>query len=297
MPIQESVLLYFQETGTPFLDSFFELATMLGEKNILIAVIAWVFWNIDKKKGFILSYTLLFSLVLNAVLKISFHRPRPFEQIPGISGKRVHTATGYAFPSGHTQGATTFYITIALLVRRWWVYAAAVLLSLLVAVSRVYLGVHWPVDVIGALLAGSVVSLGMYYILNTLYDKSKSREFFIILSALGAALALLIFIAINSVYFHGELVMTDLVKTVGVFSGASLGFIIEERMTKFSITGSLLKKILRFIIGLGGTMVLLSGSKLVFPFADPFHFMRYVLVGLWITWLYPAIGKRIGLFV
>ncbi|MCK5200580.1 MAG: PA-phosphatase, partial [Spirochaetales bacterium] len=64
MPMQESILLYFQEIGTPFLNFFFELATMLGEKNILIAIIAWVFWNIDKKKGFILSYTLLFSLVL-----------------------------------------------------------------------------------------------------------------------------------------------------------------------------------------------------------------------------------------
>ena len=297
MPIQESILLYFQEIGSPFLDFFFELATMLGEKNILIAIIAWVFWNIDKKKGFILSYTLLFSLVLNTVLKISFHRPRPFEQIPEISGKRIHTATGYAFPSGHTQGATTFYITIALLVRRFWVYAAAVLLSLLIALSRVYLGVHWPVDVIGALLAGFAVSIGMYYILNTLYDRSKSRELFITLSAFGAVLALLIIIAVNSVYFAGELVITDLVKAVGVFIGASSGFILEERITPFSVSGGFIKKILRFLIGLGCTMVLLSGLKLVLPAADPFHFMRYALVGLWITWLYPAIGKRIGLFV
>ena len=295
--MQESILLFFQNMGSPVWDFFFELITMLGEKNILIAIIAWVFWNIDKKKGFILSYTLLFSLVLNTVLKISFHRPRPFEQIPEISGKRIHTATGYAFPSGHTQGATTFYITIALLVRRFWVYAAAVLLSLLIALSRVYLGVHWPVDVIGALLAGSAVSIGMYYILNTLYDKSKSRGIFIILSALGAALALLIIIVINSVYFAGELVITDLVKAVSVFIGASLGFILEERITPFSVSGGFVKKILRFLIGLGGTMALLSGLKLVLPAADLFHFIRYALVGLWITWLFPALGKRIGLFM
>lgn len=95
MPMQESILLYFQEIGTPFLNFFFELATMLGEKNILIAVIAWIFWNSDKKKGFILSYTLLFSLFINALIKISFHRPRPFEMIPEIAGKRIQTATGY----------------------------------------------------------------------------------------------------------------------------------------------------------------------------------------------------------
>lgn len=106
--MQENVLLYLQNIGSPFLDLFFEFITMLGEKNILIAVIAWIFWNIDKKKGFILSFTLLFSLFINVVLKISIHNSRPFEVIPEIVGKRIHTATGYSFPSGHTQEQPLF---------------------------------------------------------------------------------------------------------------------------------------------------------------------------------------------
>ena len=295
--MQESILLYFQEIGTPVLDFFFELATMLGEKNILIAVIAWVFWNTDKKKGFILSYTLLFSLFLNALIKISFHRPRPFEVIPEIAAKRVHTATGYAFPSGHTQGATTFYLTIALLFKKKWIFGTAVLLALLVALSRVYLGVHWPVDVIGGLIIGTAVSIVMYHILNSLYDKPKQRDHFIIISSMAALFVLLVFIAVNRFCFNGEFVLTDMVKTVGVFAGASIGFILEEKVSPFTAAGSLIKKIIRFAFGLGFTLVILSGLKLVLPSADIFYFIRYGLVGLWITWLFPAIGKRIGLFM
>lgn len=294
--MQDSLLLYLQNISNPVLDLFFEFVTMLGEKNILIAVIAWIFWNIDKKKGFILSFTLLFSLLLNSILKISFHRPRPFEVLPEIAGKRVHTATGYSFPSGHTQGATTFYLTLALLFKRWWIYGAAVLISLFVAVSRLYLGVHWPVDVIASLIAGSIVSVSFYLLLNSIYDNVKLRERLIIFLSFGSFLVLIIFIVINNIYFKGQLEITDLVKIVGVFSGASLGFIFEERYSSFSVEGSFIKKTLRFVIGLVFTLVLLSGLKLVFPYTDGFHFIRYGIVGLWITWLFPFIGIKTGLF-
>ncbi len=294
--MQESILLFFQNIANPFLDIFFELITMLGEKNILIAGIAWMFWNIDKKKGFILSFTLLFSLFLNAVLKISFHNSRPFEVIPEILGKRVHTATGYSFPSGHTQGATTFYLALSLILKKKWVFIPAIAISLLVALSRLYLGVHWPVDVIGSLVAGAGVAIIMYKILSALYDKSVSRDLFIVISSIGALLILALFLIINRIYFEGDLLVTDLMKTVGVFTGASVGFILEEKYVKFSTNGNKLKKVIRFVIGLVGALLLLSGLKLLFPVVDAFHFLRYALTGLWITWLYPLFGKRIGLF-
>ncbi|RKX87548.1 MAG: phosphoesterase PA-phosphatase, partial [Spirochaetes bacterium] len=200
--MQESILLFFQNIANPVLDFFFELITMLGEKNILIAGIAWMFWNVDKKKGFILSFTLLFSLFLNAVLKISIHNSRPFEVIPEILGKRVQTATGYSFPSGHTQGATTFYLVLSLILKKRWIYITAIAISLLVALSRIYLGVHWPVDVIGGLVAGAVVAILMYKILSALYDKSVSRDLFIVISSIAALLVMALFLVINRFYFE-----------------------------------------------------------------------------------------------
>ncbi|MCF6335320.1 MAG: phosphatase PAP2 family protein [Spirochaetales bacterium] len=292
----ENVLLFFQNIESPVLDYFFELVTMLGEKNILIAVIAWMFWNVDKKKGFILSFTLLFSLVLNTGIKIAFHRQRPFELLSEIAGKRVQTATGYSFPSGHTQGASTFYLTLALLFKKWWIYAAALSVSLLVAVSRLYLGVHWPVDVIGGLILGYTAAIVIYRILSALYDRTVSRDLFIVFSAIGILLFLSGFLIINRIYFSGILVLTDLMKTAGIFTGVSVGFILEGKFVDFSVNSSFVRRALRFVVGITGTLSLVSGLKIIFPAVDAFHFFRYALIGLWITWLYPAAGKRIGLF-
>jgi len=294
--MQESILLFFQNIANPFLDFFFEMITMLGEKNILIAGITWMFWNVDKKKGFILSFTLLFSLFLNTVLKISIHNSRPFEVIPEILGKRVQTATGYSFPSGHTQGATTFYLALSLILKKRWIYITAIVISLLVALSRIYLGVHWPVDVIGGLVAGAIVALIMFKILSALYDKGVPRDLFIVISSITALLTMALFLIINRFYFESNLLVTDLMKTVGVFTGASIGFILEEKYVNFSSGGNIIKKVIRFVFGLVGSLLLLSGLKLLFPVVDAFHFLRYALTGLWITWLYPLIGVKVGLF-
>jgi membrane-associated phospholipid phosphatase len=294
--MQESILLYLQNIANPVLDICFESITMLGEKNVLIAVIAWIFWNMDKKKGFILSFTLLFSLFINVVIKISIHNPRPFEVIPELLGKRIHTATGYSFPSGHTQGATTFYVALSLLIKKRRAYVTAVLISLFVALSRLYLGVHWPVDVIVGLLAGAGIAIIMYSIFNTLYDNNVSRDLMIVLSSIGALLIMTIFLVVNSHYFAGYLIITDLMKTVGVFTGASIGFILEEKYVVFSTTGNNMRKVFRFVIGLAGVLLLLTGLKFLFPNIDAFHFLRYALIGMWVTWLYPFIGLKTGLF-
>ncbi|MDA3940242.1 MAG: phosphatase PAP2 family protein [Spirochaetia bacterium] len=295
--MQESILLFFQNIANPFLDLFFEFITMLGEKNILIAGIAWMFWNVDKKKGFLLSFTLLFSLFLNVVLKISIHNSRPFEVMPEILGKRIHTATGYSFPSGHTQGATTFYVVLSLLLKKKWAYVTAVVISVLVAFSRLYLGVHWPIDVIGGLLAGAGIALIMYHVFSTIYDNTVSRDLLVVFSSIGALLILTCFLIVSRFYFAGDLIITDLMKTTGVFTGASVGFILEEKYVKFSTTGNKIKKVFRFVIGFALALVILSGLKVLFPPVDAFHFLRYALSGLWITFLFPCIGKKTGMFL
>ncbi|RLD28911.1 MAG: hypothetical protein DRI73_11260 [Bacteroidetes bacterium] len=136
----------------------------------------------------------------------------------------------------------------------------------------------------------------MYRILSKVYDNIVSRELVIVLSSIGALLILTTFLMINRFYFDGSLVITDLMKTVGIFTGASVGFILERKYVGFSTNGHTVKKVIRFVIGIAGTLLLLSGLKLLLPSVDAFHFLRYALAGLWITWFFPLFGKRILLF-
>jgi undecaprenyl-diphosphatase len=165
--MQEEILRFFQEISNPLTDKAAELITMLGEQYFFILIISFLFWNISRKEGFKLVSAFIFSAVLNAVIKISFHTPRPFEKLDYITGKRVHTATGYSFPSGHTQGSAVFFITLSQIIRRRWFTIIAIILIFMVGLSRIYLGVHWPVDVIASIILGIIVS----FIFCTLVDK------------------------------------------------------------------------------------------------------------------------------
>ena len=92
---------------TPFLDSFFSVITTLGEETIFIVVGLLFYWCIDKKQGYYLFFVGFFGTILNQFLKLLFRIPRPWVKDPDftiVESARAG-ATGYSFPSGHTQSS------------------------------------------------------------------------------------------------------------------------------------------------------------------------------------------------
>jgi undecaprenyl-diphosphatase len=155
-----AVLQWLHDRQTPLLTSLMLEMTYLGTGTVvmmIVGVAALFLWHTEHKHSArLLLATTFGNILLNGALKLVFHRPRPsvFEwQTPAVSS---------SFPSGHAMSATAVYGTVAyLLIRlqkhRWsraLTLVGAVLLILLICLTRLYLGVHYPSDVLGGMMVG-----------------------------------------------------------------------------------------------------------------------------------------------
>ena len=156
--------LYFLEgLRNPVFDFFFELITKLGEETVFLVVAILFFWCVNKREGYFILLSGLFGTVINQTLKLVFRIRRPWVIDPNfdiVGGDAVkEAASGYSFPSGHTQNiSTTLGAVVAFkkgIVRR----VICITVIALVAFSRMYLGVHTPLDVGVSLLIGAALIL------------------------------------------------------------------------------------------------------------------------------------------
>ncbi|NLB66058.1 MAG: phosphatase PAP2 family protein [Lentisphaerae bacterium] len=158
-------LRWVQEIRTPEGEAFFLRVTEWGEGFWLMAILGVVFWVWGGRVAYRAGLALMVGELFGSVLKNIFKIPRAWvrdETLLPVEGARWG-AFGYSFPSGHATGSALLGGGIAVASRRWWLWLPALLWMGLVGISRVYLGVHTPVDVAGGwLLAAVVVGLAVW---------------------------------------------------------------------------------------------------------------------------------------
>lgn len=134
---------------------FFLGVTHLGDALFYIFLLSFYFWLVDPLQGRQLALIMILSIVSNFLLKEMFALPRPYVVNPDVTTVEAAATTGNrSFPSGHAQGVMTVWGVIAFFQRKRWLWWVAGILIFFVSLSRIYLGVHFPVDVVAGLILG-----------------------------------------------------------------------------------------------------------------------------------------------
>ena len=156
-----ALLYWFQSIRNPVLDAIMSTVTRLGEETVFMVIAMFVFWCVDKRKGYYLLTVGFVGTLINQWLKIVCRIPRPWVLDPEFSivESAREAATGYSFPSGHTQSAVGTLGGVARFVQNGWIRALCIALALMTAVSRMYLGVHTPADVGVSLVVAVILVL------------------------------------------------------------------------------------------------------------------------------------------
>ncbi|HKI58583.1 MAG TPA: phosphatase PAP2 family protein [Trueperaceae bacterium] len=273
------VIHALQSAASPALDRFMLSVTQLGSQRAYVVLLLVAYIGVDASVGRRLAIYFLAGFYLNEQLKALFHTQRPFQIDPNVlrSQGALATAGGSGFPSGHAQGSTTFWGLAAIYGRRAWLTALAVVMVLLICASRLYLGVHLPIDVAGGILIGlAVVSAG------TALDRLRFdvHRAWVVLAGLGVPLAV-----------HLVLPTPD----SGALMGALAAFLVGPELVPHATVGPWPSRVLLCVVGLTLVFAVQFGSGAVLA-EDVRHlplvsFARYLLVGLTGTMLVPALGR------
>jgi len=276
------VIFWLQSFRNPFLDRFFKIVTFFGDGNFYLLALPVLFWGWRKKDGLWLAFALFVILYGTSFFKSVFQVPRP-------EGVALVEASGYSFPSGHAMGSLGFFGSLALLVGQRVVWVVSGAMVFLIGLSRVYLGVHYPLDVItgwavgGAMLAGLVPLRGCFLGMVTTWK-------LVPLASFGAGLLAVCLV------IHPEPLSPFPVSVLGALSGMLAGASLEWRKDRYQIPRGKGPRIYYIILGLMVSILMYTGLKQIFPDTALFRFLRYFALSFWVSWGAPLTfyfwGKR-----
>ena len=296
--MQLSILLFLQSIHSHFLDRAMNFISLLGEVFVPLIVLSALYWCVSRKKAFTILSSLMTALLATQIVKAIVRSPRPFQAHPElIEGDRIETATGYSFPSGHSTTSSSFYSSLSCVCRKKWLTAICTILIILVPVSRMYLGVHWPIDV----LVGTAIGLASGLLLSGIFariydDKEKCIRF-----TLASGLAALILSAILAVLLELDVIdrvaFADLASNAAVASGAMLGVFLDRKSLQYDESaGTAFRKAVRFILGFAAVLAI-GAIAMLLPL--PHYASSCVLffaAGFTVTFLFPWIAVKANLF-
>lgn len=308
--IQYLLLLQeFRQLSNGILDSFFLTITTFGEILIPMSILSVIYWGGDKKAGTLMLFSFALALYFNIFLKMTACIKRPWLLDSRVCPVKdaIPAADGYSFPSGHTAGAVSIWGSIAY---HWWnkklIRYIMILLVLLVAFSRNYVGVHTPQDIIVSIIVGILLIFIADKILHWVEQK-QSRDVLLFTIFMFFTAILYIYLDLrcdvqmlsfnsNNTLLNPIALKYGVYGKLGFLTGIVTGWIIERRFIRFTTQDKIcLKKI--FLITLG--LIIFCNLPNIFAFVlhnlIPYRFESFLtkfFMAFYITALYPLVIKR-----
>ncbi len=251
------ILRLLEGIRTPFWNTILQYLTLFGEETLFMVAAMIVFWCVNKKTGYFLLYVSFLGATVNQFLKLIFCVPRPWvldEKFTIVESAR-DAATGYSFPSGHTQSAGGLFLGLGRAANKKRIWVACILMTLLVGFSRMYLGVHTPADVGVSLAVAALLVFVSFPLFQRAWEK-KTRFVPIVAFLLAVGVALLVYAecfplpknAIEEFSLAGK-------KTAWTMFGASVGYAVvlflETRYIRFDVKAVWWAQALKVLIGFG----------------------------------------------
>ena len=258
-------LYLLEDIRVPVLNEFMLLITRLGEETAFLAVALILFWCVDKKMGYYVMSVGFLGTISSQFLKLACRVPRPWVLDPEftILEQAREAASGYSFPSGHSQSAVGTFGGMAATMKNKWLKGLFIAISILVPLSRMYIGVHTPADV----LVGSGISLILIFALRPVVYSENPRSMKILLaSMIGVALLYLAYVEFwpfpADMDAHNlESGYKNAYTLLGALVGITIVYAVDEKKINFQVQAPWWAQILKVVLGLGLVLLVKEGMK------------------------------------
>jgi len=272
-------LIWLQQFRSGFTDALFVGASALGAEEAYMALLTAIYLCVGHRFGFHLFVMFLASAYSNSQLKALADTHRPFLLHPQLNPLYPGSAEGQSFPSGHAQNAAVVWGIIAIRQRSARVRVAIIALVLLIALSRLYLQVHWPVDVIGGLASGLLLVL-IYLIAVGVWASRQCDP-----GRVAWALVIVIGSALMFLFGYHE---ATCVRSTGALLGSGLGYLLLERRGGFRAAAPPLNQVVKVIVALAVLAGVQHGGRALLGEAAWATVLRYTLIGFTAAYVLPV---------
>jgi membrane-associated phospholipid phosphatase len=315
------IIQWFQSLGT-WLTPIMKLFTFLGNEQFYLLVAPAILWCLDASLGLRVGLFLMINGMFNTALKIAFHSPRPYWYTSNI--KVLGSAeNSFGAPSGHAQNSIVVWGALAQQIKTRAAWAIAIILMILIGLSRIYLAVHFPHDVLFGWIFGAILLWAMLKLEKPVVSWIKQFQIgiqLLIVFLFSMFLVVLVLLAqvslgswtlplqwVNNAHlaFPDEPIINPLsihnfLPSTGAFFGLAAGWIWISKLGGFTTHDPGLRLFLRYILGVIGVMVLYAGLGALVSEADTvfsyaYSYIQYALIGFWISGFAPWLFVKLRL--